>query len=422
MSEEESSENVAGEEQTEDIKLTEDFIKVICDLTQDLIGTFPDIIDKTDNPVKEINRLVNSGQDISKVEAVIREIYLYCRGVFPKYFFDILYEHNEIFDKDEPVYLLPNIDFVELWKTDISDSTRATLWKYMQLILFTVVSDIDTGESFGDTAKLFEAINTDEFKTKIEASLHEMEEIFKQKYTENQDENADKPENDIPMDLPNADDLHEHINKMMGGKIGCLAKEIAEETAEELDIDMSDASSVNDVFNKLFKNPTKLMDLVKNVGSKLDTRIKSGEIKETELLQEATEFVSNMKNMPGMGNLESLFTKMGVPGMGGMGGKVDMGALNREMEKNLKNAKMRERMRNKLDKKRSDNLQKETEGSIKEKGINEFGMQELIYSLGEQAEKSTKDNKPRNRKKKKKKPPCVVEIQPEDTVKNVDIN
>ena len=30
-----------------------------------------------------------------------------------------------------------------------------------------------------------------------------------------------------------------------------------------------------------------------------------------------------MKNMPGMGNLESLFSKMGVPGMAG-GGKVDI--------------------------------------------------------------------------------------------------
>ena len=420
MSEEESKERVEVEE-GEDIKITEDFIKVVCDLTQDLIGTFPDIIDKNDNPIKEIHSLINN-DEISKLEHVIKDIYVYCRKTFPKYFFDILYENNEIFDKDEPVYLLPNIDFVELWKTDISESTRATLWKYMQLVLFTVVSDIDTGDSFGDTAKLFEAINTDEFKNKIEASLHEMEEIFKQKYTDTQENSTEQGEGEIPMDLPNADDLHAHINKMMGGKIGCLAKEIAEETAGELDIDMSDASSVNDVFNKLFKNPTKLMDLVKNVGTKLDTRIKSGEIKETELLQEATEFVSNMKNMPGMGNLESLFSKMGIPGMGGMGGKVDMGSLNREMEKNLKNAKMRERMRNKLDKKREEAVRQETEGTIKQKGINDFGMQELIYSLGEQAEKSTKDNKPRNRKKKKKKPPGVVEIQPGDTVKNVDIN
>ena len=60
------------------------------------------------------------------------------------------------------------------------------------------------------------------------------------------------------MNIPNAEALHDHINKMMEGKLGCLAKEIAEETAEDLNIDMEDVTSINDVFNKLFKNPTKL--------------------------------------------------------------------------------------------------------------------------------------------------------------------
>lgn len=394
-----------------DVVLTEDFIKVINDLTNDLMNTFPDIL-SNDNPIKEISLLDN---DTVKTADLIKDIYVYCRDNFPKYFFDILYENNELFEKDEPLYLLPNIDFVELWKSDISDKTKSTIWKYLQLILFTVVSDVNTEDSFGDTAKLFEAINNDEFKQKIEASLKEMESIFKEK-------NVDLSGNSegVPIDLPDANNLHDHINKMMGGKIGCLAKEIAEETAGELDLDMTDATSVNDVFTKLFKNPTKLMDLVKNVGSKLDTKLKSGDLKESELLEEATQFVSNMKNMPGMGNLESLFSKMG---MSGMGGKVDMGALNREMEKNLKNAKMRERMRNKLNKKKSleepfDNNDKE--GKLKEKGINDFGMQELIYSLGEQPEKSQPQNKPRNRKKKKK--PNVVTVDPENKQTTLDLN
>ena len=132
-------------------------------------------------------------------------------------------------------------------------------------------------------------------------------------------------------------------------------------------------------------------------------------------MQEATDFVSNMKNMPGMNNLESLFSKMGIPGMGA-GGKVDMGALNREMEKNLKNAKMKERMRNKLDKKKDQNpIDDKNSVELKNKGINDFGMQELIYSLGEQPEKS----KPKNRKKKKKRQTVTVDPVKE---KELDIN
>lgn len=389
---------ITGEDE---IVISQDFVKVVKDLSKDLMGTFPDILEKSDNPIKEISKLEENDEDEGKLETLVKVVYAHCKEVFPKHFFDILYENNDIYNDNEELFLLPNINFVALWKTDISDSTRSTIWKYLQLILFTVVADVNTGESFGDTAKLFEAINTEEFKEKIEASLEEMENVFKEKNFGEGVEVGDDKE----MELPKAEELHDHINKMMGGKIGCLAKEIAEETAEELDIDMSDSTSVNDVFNKLFKNPTKLMDLVKNVGTKLDTKIKSGDIKETELLQEATDFVSNMKNMPGMGNLESLFKKMGVPGMGG-GAKMDIGAMTRNMEQNLKNAKMKERMRNKLDKKRAEaSNSKEINGEIKEKGVNDFGMQELVYSLGEQAEKTKADSRPRNNKKKKKKKP-----------------
>jgi predicted transcriptional regulator len=402
------------------IEITQDFIKVVCDLTQDLMTTFSDILEKTENPIREIAEAIK--EDSDRVDELIKVVYLHCRNSFPQYFFDILYENNDMFVNNEELFLLPNIDFVELWKTDITDMTRATIWKYLQLILFTVVSDVNTGESFGDTAKLFEAINTDEFKEKIEASLEEMEAVFKQKREEVDEENEGE-ENSIPMDLPNAEQLHDHINKMMGGKIGCLAKEIAEETAGELDINMEDASSVNDVFNKMFKNPSKLMNLVKNVGTKLDSRIKSGEVKETELLQEASEFVANMKNMPGMGNLESLFSKMGVPGMGG-GAKMDIGAMGRKMEQNLKNAKMKERMRNKLDKKKNEtnvSENKKIEGSLVDKGMTELGMQELLYSLGEHAEKTPAENKPKNRNRKKKKKP-IVTVDPVKTENNVDIN
>ena len=55
--------------------------------------------------------------------------------------------------------------------------------------------------------------------------------------------------------------LHEHITGMLDGKLGQLAREIAEETAEELDLDLNESSDVNDVYEKLFKNPTKLMGL-----------------------------------------------------------------------------------------------------------------------------------------------------------------
>ena len=234
-----------------------------------------------------------------------------------------------------------------------------------------------------------------------------MEDIFKQNINKEEVDNSGAiPTRD---NLPNAEELHEHINKMMEGKLGCLAKEIAEETANDFNIDADSAGSVNDVFKQLFKNPTKLMDLVKNVGSKLDTKIKSGAIKESELLEEASELLNKMKSMPGMDNLESMFSKMGIPGMGN-GSKVDMNAFNRQMKQNLRGAKMRDRMRSKLEKSGTNSIavdgpaaelaELEKNGTISSMGINQDGIEELIFSTGEPVEKSAVA--PRKKKKKPK--------------------
>ena len=114
-----------------------------------------------------------------------------------------------------------------------------------------------------------------------------------------------KTEGETPnFNMGNANDIQDHITGMLEGKLGKLAKEIAEETAECFNMDMENVTDVKDVFQRLIKNPTKLMGLVKSVGDKLDTRIKSGEIKESELIAEASELMNKMKDMPGMGNIQ----------------------------------------------------------------------------------------------------------------------
>jgi DNA polymerase III delta prime subunit len=103
------------------------------------------------------------------------------------------------------------------------------------------------------------------------------------------------------------------------------------------------------LFQNLVKNPTKLMGLVKTVGDKLDSRIKSGDLKESELISEATEMMNKMKNMPGMGNIQSLLSKMGMGNLSGLGGKVNTAAMEAQLNKNLKLAKTKERIRAKAE-------------------------------------------------------------------------
>ncbi len=63
-------------------------------------------------------------------------------------------------------------------------------------------------------------------------------------------------------------------------------------TAIDLDFENENVTDVNDVFKKLFKNPSKLMNLVTNISSKLDKKMKDGSLKESELIKIRTKLMS----------------------------------------------------------------------------------------------------------------------------------
>lgn len=389
----------------------EEFIKVLRDFIGDLRITFPEykpFIDKwwkskdSFSYIDEEDERNKAYENSEKKSAQL--LFDFCKKKLPPRFFDILYQNTDIFKQDSDIdtEFFPNIHFKNLWQCDISDKTRDTIWKYLQLMLFAIVGTLDNKDAFGDTAKLFEAINQDEFKNKLQETLSQMQDLFNLPEGEGGGENI--PENLgeglNPSDLPNVEDINNHISGMLDGKLGQLAREIAEETASNLNMDFDGATDMKDVFNNLIKNPTKLMGLVKTVGDKLDSKIKSGELKESEMIQEATELMNKMKNMPGMGNIQSLLSKMG---MGGLGGKINTGAMEAQLNKNLKHAKMKERIRAKAE---ANALKKQMEQHKKtEQQVPQMSEEELIklFSSGEKVERTPRGSKPPEQTGKKKK-------------------
>ena len=367
----------------------EEFKKVVKDFYRDVLTTFPECKDKLG--ASEVSFLTGESDD-----ALI--LYSYCKKVYPERFFDILYQNQEIFEENSDINtkFLPNIDFKNLWKEDISEKTRDVIWKYLQLILFSVSNGLDSQESFGDTAKLFEAINEDELKSKLEQTMKEMNQMFKDAsnnmFNDLSGEAFDMSGINME-DMPNPEEMQDHINGLLGGKLGRLAHEIAEETATELNVDMEDASNVSDVFQKLFKNPGKLINMVKKVGSKLDSKLKSGEIKESELMEEASELMEKMKNMPGMKNMDKILGKMGLP-TGGKNSKVSMGAFQAQMRNNIGKAKQKERMLRKLEERK-----KERELLAQ---TNQKQYTTSSWGDNEKVEKSSRNGNIKKRKKKKK--------------------
>lgn len=369
------------------LSIPQEFYKIINDFVNDIKVTFP-----------EYTHLIDKWW-VESDETKTQTVFIFCSKVFPERFFDILYKNTEIFNDDSNINteFLPGIVFKQLWKDDISNNTKDTIWKYLQLILFAVVKNANNTDDFGETVKLFECIDQDELKNKLEDAMENMQHMF-----DNNDSNNDS--NSSENTMPNAEDLHNHINSMMNGKLGKLAMELAEETAKDLDIDMNETGDTKNIYQKLFKNPAKMMNMVKKIGTKIDGKIKSGEIKESELMSEGMDLLNKMKDMPGMKDMESMLKKMGL------GGKLNTAAMSAKMSSHMKHSQMKERMKAKAV--ANANAREQEKDATKVTNIQQPVISEeeiiKIFSTGEQVEKtprkvSSSQSQPNKKKKKKKK-------------------
>lgn len=385
---------------TSENEISQEFKKVLTDFIGDIKTTFPEykpLIAKFWKDKEDYNYIEEESDRIIAYEKANQKCLVFllnfCKKKYPPRFFDILYQNNSIFaeDSDVDTELLPKIHFKNLWSCEITDKTRDTIWKYLQLILLSIVGNLDNKEVFGDTAKLFDAINEDDFKSKLEETLKEMQNMF----SNGQDETGAGGSDFMNFDnLPKADDIKDHITGMLDGKIGRLAQEIAEEAAGDLNMDVDNDDTMKNVFEKMLKNPTKLMGIMKKAGDKLQEKIKSGEIKESEIIEEATEFMHKMKDIPGLGSM------LGKMGMGGMGGKMNMGAMESQLNKNLKMAKTKERIRAKAEAKHKEKMEQQAKEMIaKMNATTPQVSQEEIIKLFSEGEKQQKTPRKKNNKK-----------------------
>jgi hypothetical protein len=326
------------------------FIQFYQEFTNDLYTTFPEL--------KEVPL------------GTTEEVYAYCLDLYPKVFFDVLYENETFFDV--PRFMLPGIDFKILMEdATITEKTKKTIWKYLQLILFAVLEQVENKESFGDTSKLFEAIHQEDLHKKIMETMGEMKDLFTPQEGISGENTFEDPEK-----------IKSHLEGLMDGKIGSLAKEIAMEATKEL----GDVEDKDEFMKQLMKNPTKIMDLVKNIGTTLETKIKKGDLKESELLEEAAEIMKKMTLLPGM---KEMMSKMG------MGGKMDFKGMSNKIQENIKLTKTKER------------LQRKREERAKPEGRAEEGPAPIITEKSEDTfwvdVDGTKPAKSKGKKKKNKK-------------------
>lgn len=329
----------------ESIEVPANFVTVINDFANDLSTTFPEYTNKLSNLTDEIE---GSSRD---------ELYKHCMSVYPERFFDILYQNADIFSdkQDTNVNFLPNVDFRILYNSEgVTENIRKTIWKYLQLVLFTVVGSVKDKSKFGDSMNMFEGIDENDLQAKLGETMEGLTDFFKdmgKNESSESSESSGSTEQEQPppfnmSGMPNMENMQEHLHTLFNGKIGSLAKEMAEEISgdfTELLGDNVENANPQDIMKKLMKNPTKIMGLMKSVTGKLDAKMKNGDISREELMKEAGELLGKMKESTGGAEMSEMFAKM-AKSMGGMGKnmKMDTNAIDRM----VKSSKLKEDMMN----------------------------------------------------------------------------
>lgn len=246
-----------------------DIIKVFPDLKEDLVEYYGIIlVDESSNEDKFIKRFMRKLADKKNF---------------------ISQKDDKLFE--ESIHILKSVDFKDLWVSEkLKDSTKQTIWDYLQTLYVigeTIVSDSDSikklVENFKKVREKPGSENEDE-TTELEDADKQVLDMIK-----NLSEKT-KPEN-----MPEINE--ELINN---GLIGNLAKELAEDiNLDDFNLNMDENSeNVTDVFSNLISgdNPMKFMNLIQNVGQKIQNKLSSGDLDQSKLVDEAQTMMGMLGN------------------------------------------------------------------------------------------------------------------------------
>jgi len=304
---------------TSDSNIPETFRSSIVDFTNDLSTTFP-----------EFAHMWTKWASPEAGVVEFKQLFDHCSQVFPERFFDILNQNAAIFAPDSKVntVFLPNIDFKLLYNCEgISDRTKETLWKYLQVILLILVNSIKDKVNFGETLGMFDNLEEGDLHAKLQDAMSNIGKFFDQ-VEQNGPEADAQPSSSKTAGLPKMEELHGHLQGLFDGKIGKLAKELAEDMSGDIaasfGADMEGMTSTKDVLSKLMQNPQKIKNVVNTVREKLASKMESGDISREDLMKEASEMMKKMNGLGGEGGLADMFKNLTGGTDGGEGGLADM--------------------------------------------------------------------------------------------------
>jgi len=302
-----------------------DFFKIITDFANDICRVFPEY-------TSIVNKYILSEKE--KTDDSKLKLYNFVGKVIIQNKDFILSKNEELFlNTDENVLnteFLPRIVFSHIWEGDISEITKTTIWKYLTLLFVTISKQQSGGK---------EEIDLDEILSGI------LDETGPEPETETQLSEETSQSQQQQQQIPGIGELPEQFQNMMGGSLGKLAMELAQET------------SMEGVENK---GTLDLFSMMGKIGSKIENKLKSGELSESSLLEESMGLINSMG---GANNIQSM---MNMFKGGASKGGFDFSALQKMAEQSQPEQQTHQK-ENRLNSRNGKNSQKTTDKRARQK-------------------------------------------------------
>jgi hypothetical protein len=286
-------------------------------------NTFQEFVNDIANTFPKYSEYIKKTFDFNQINVDNEKKYLdFFMENTKKYIKDISLKNEDIFKKEEKIYFVEGIEFSELWVNINDDKNKQTLWKYLHTLYIignALTSDV------GNLSDILKKKDNNVDMKEISEHANIMLNMFNSLSEEgNSEEEVDTINNDID-----------------NTSIGKIAQELANEINLEdfgLDLDNQNNTNPSDLFSNLFSGKNNnLMELITNVGNKIQSKLESGDINEEVLMKEAQDM---MKNNPLFGN-NPLFSNPDLMK------QMEKGNVKVDQNK-VKKQRLRDKLKNKL--------------------------------------------------------------------------
>jgi hypothetical protein len=277
----------------------------------DIIKIFPELEEALKEYYAEVLTEDTSNED-KFIKRYMRKMTDYKQHISQK--------NNDIFN--ESIHVLKGVDFKELWeKKEMKESIKNTIWDYIQTLFVigeTIVSDSNSIKKLVENFKKLQNVdegNAADNSTNVDDNSDST--TSKKQLIEDGEVDTSNDCEDLSDDTPDNDQVLEMLKSLSektsqndnpafneelinNGLIGNLAKELSEDiNLDDFNLNMNeDNSNVGEVFSNLISgdNPMKFMNLIQNVGQKIQSKLSDGNIDQSKLVEEAQKMMGMLGN------------------------------------------------------------------------------------------------------------------------------